>query len=605
MTMQPVIIGDATSQTADIAPSDFAIGWKTAGQPDVAVALDTYQDLFETRLRPILTAIIQADAPTGLLLQDLRLDGPITVRLDFMVGGHAASLSLDLSALFPTTGLPANIAPAADLGSDDAFPHADHGHRLPSRAQGEAPVVGLDQMSNAPGGGFGMRLGFDSVTGAPEFVPEVAGANLSSANPAPVGQPSAPAPGVDPEGAHVDHGHEIAARAIGLMQMALAPNLAAYGRYLGFDPVTGEPAILDAGGGTFLSQSDTPAAYGTPGQAAVVDAAGMALAFAGPYQPLLAPAPPTNLRATDAFDMALETRWNASPDAVTYQWQRKLTTAAWPATAGTSTSATTQRATALPFGTYDFRVRSVGHGGVLQSAWVELTDIPLIASPVPAASTVLLLSRLRSQHLRFAWSNLDVDNGGAGSARVVKTATYDYQYRVVGAVWGALVAHDAVSNAEVGGLTNGLFYEMRVMGSVLRSDGTGTTVDGPWSGPSNQEKPVKTTVTLTYGVAPSRTGAIPAPRVLELRPGTGSTIEITNPMNPSALGEFYALDIGRGDEYARDYVITALETRPLPSDISMGADYLAEAEPAMGPRRYSVGPTVVVNSIQLWFIEVS
>ena len=435
--VQPVVIGDSGSLARSIQPTDYTTGWKTSGAPDQAVALDSWQDLFEISLRSVLTAIIQSDAPTGLTLQDLDFDGPITLRLDFMVAGHAANLSLDLTPLFPTTGEPANIAEVADLGREDAMPHSDHAHRLPSRTQSETPVVGLEQLASAPPAGYGMRLGFNAVDGTPEFASEISGVNFSTSDPEPVGAVGTPVVGVDPGAAHGDHGHAIAARSVGFDELLAAPNAADRGRAIGFDLTTGEPTTIDAGGGTFLSQTDTPIAYGAVSQVPQVNAAMDALEFGGPYQPLLTPAPPTNLRTTDAFDMALENRWNASPDAVSYEWQRKISTAAWPAGDGTAIVATVIRTVALALGTYDFRVRSVGHGGLLKSAWVEITDIPLIVTPTPAASVSNVLSRVRSQTLRFAWDNLDVDNGGIGGARVVKNSTYDFQYREFGApTWG-------------------------------------------------------------------------------------------------------------------------------------------------------------------------
>ena len=606
MVMQPVVIGDAASLSRDIAPTDFIAGWKTTGAPADAVSIDTFEDLLNIRLRPTLTAIILADAPTGLTLQDLSIVSPLNLTLDYMVAGHAAQLSTDLTVLFPTVGLPENIGAVADLGSDDAFPHFDHVHRLPSRTQGETPIIGLEHLAAAPPAGYGRRIAFNATTGVPEFADEVSGATLSSATPEPVGGPGTPAVGTDPAAPHADHGHGIAARAIGFAELAAAPTVADRGRAIGFDATTGDPTTLDAGGGTFLSQTDTPNAFGTAGQVPEVNSARNGLEFSGPYQPLLAPAPPTNLRATDAFDMALENRWNPSGDAVSYEWQRKSSSAAWPTTAGTNTTDTMVRATAVPLGTYDFRVRSVGHGGVLASAWVEITNIPLIATPTPAASTSNVLSRVRSQTLRFVWDNLDVNNGGVGAARVVKSANYDYQYREVGALsWGNLVAHNASSNVQVNGLTNGTEYEMRVMGSVERSDATRTEVDGPWSAESNAVRPVKDNLTLTYGVSASRTGAIISPRSIEVPLTGGTTFEITNAANPSTDGQFYVLDLSRGDEYAHDYNLTALETRPLPTDITAGAAYVAEMEPATGPRRYSVGPAAENNQTQVWYIEVA
>ena len=83
------------------------------------------------------------------------------------------------------------------------------------------------------------------------------------------------------------------------------------------------------------------------------------------------------------------------------------------------------------------------------------------------------------------------------------------------------------------------------------------------------------------------------------------TFEITNAVNPVVDGQFYAMDISRGDEYASDYSITVLETRPLATDITAGSSYVAESEPATGPRRYSVGPATTNNQTQIWYVEVA
>ena len=146
----------------------------------------------------------------------------------------------------------------------------------------------------------------------------------------------------------------------------------------------------------------------------------------------------------------------------------------------------------------------------------------------------------------------------------------------------AAVTHSGLTAVDVNGLTDGTTYEMRVMGSVERSDQTRTAVDGPWSAASNAEKPVKDTVTLTYGVANTRTGAITNPRDVEVPFTGGVTFEITNGANPVTAGQFYALDLARGDEYAHDYNLQALETRPLATDITAGSNYVEEANPASG-----------------------
>ena len=493
------------------------------------------------------------------------------------------------------------------LGSIDGLTHPDHMHRLPSRALSESPVVGLDQLASASPAGYGKRLGFDA-TGIPVFLDELAGFPLSDLNPIDVGASGAPTPGTDGEASRRTHGHGIAARSVGLAELLSAPTMADYGRALGFDAVTGEPAVIDVGtgGGTFLSQTDTPGAFGTAGQVPQVNVALDALVFGGPYQPLPTPADPTNVHATDAFDMALEVGWSAVSGAEAYEWQRKSSSAPWPAGNGTRTTQTSTRSTSsLALGNYDFRIRSVGQGGLLRSGWTELLNIPVIATPTPATSVNNLLTRVRSQSLRFAWDDLDVDNGGSGATRVVKTSTYDFQYREAGQAWGNLTGHNDSTFVNVNGLVNGILYEMRVMGSVLRSDGTGTSVAGLWSAASNQEKPVKDTVTLTYGVAASRTGVITDPRTAELPLTGGTTFEITNAMNPVTDGQFYVLDIARGDEYDRAYNLSVLETRPLATDITAGSNYMAESEPASGPRRYSVGPSTAITQTQIWYIEVA
>ena len=608
MTMQPpVVIGDAASLARNIVGSDLAIGWKVTGLPADAVSLDTWQDLFEIRLRAILTAIIQTDAPTGLTLDSFGLVNETTIRLQYTLAGHTAHLDLPLAALFATDP-PANIGLSANDGDSPNFPHGNHIHRLPTRAQtGETPIVGLDHLATAPVGGRGRLLGYDA-TGLPEYRDAgSAGVSLGTDDPVPVGGPGTPTPGAGSTSAHDDHGHGIAARSVGLAELKAAALPVDYGKVIGYDETTGEPAAVDAGGGTFLSQTDTPGAFGTEGQVPQVNTALDGLVFGGPFQPLVAPAPPTSLRLTDAFDMSLENHWDASPDAVTYEWQRKVSSAAWPTEAGTSTTDLMVRGTGLTGASYDFRVRSVGHGGVFASAWVELADIPVIATPSPAESTVNTLSRLRSQALHFAWENLDVSNGGVGDTEVVKAATYDYQYREAGTGdWGSLVAHNDTTSVQIAGLTNGTMYEMRVMGTVERSDQTRTEVNGPWSAPSNQEKPVKTSVTLTYGVSDTRTGAITSPRTVEVPLGGGVSFEITNAANPVTDGQFYVLDLGRGDEYSQSYNVGALETRPLPTDITAGAAYMAESEPTPGtdPRRYSVGPATANTQTQIWYIEV-
>ena len=608
MTMQPpVVIGDAASLARDIAASDLAIGWKTTGLPADAVSLDTWQDLFELRLRAILTAIIQSDAPTGLTLTSFGLINTTTIRLEYTLAGHTAHLDVPLAALFATVP-PANIGLSANDGDTLDFPHGNHVHRMPTRAVvGETPIVGLEHIITAPTGGRGKRLGFNAATGEPEYQDPSTGNAVSTADPQAVGGPNAPAAGTDTDPASASHEHDIAARSVGLPELMAAALATDYGKVIGYDPTTGEPVALASGQSSFAGLIDTPAALGATGQAPVVDSAGTALEFAGPFQPLAAPSAPTSVRATDAFDGFLEVAWAADPDAASYEYQRKESSATWPSGTGTPTTATSVRnSTGLPLGSYDFRVRAVSPGGHLRSSWTEVLNIPVIATPTPATSATHRLSRLRSRALTFSWDSLDVSNGGTGAGRVVKAARYEYQYREFGVLtWPGTVENSGQIVNEIDSLTNGQLYEARVRGVVRRSDSTMTDIDGPYSGVSNSEKPVKTTVTLTYGVAPTRTGVIASPRTLELRPGVGSQIEITNALHPAASGEFYALDIDRGDRYAQNYNIVLLETRPLPTDITAGADYMEEVEPASGPRRFSVGPSVAISTTQLWQIEVN
>ena len=184
--------------------------------------------------------------------------------------------------------------------------------------------------------------------------------------------------------------------------------------------------------GTFLSHNDTPAAFGTSGMALVANATGDALVFGGPFQPLDAPAAPSNVRATDAFDGSLEMRFNSVTGATMYEWQSKANGQPWPGLPGTMITGTTVGQTNLALGNYDFRVRAVGSGGLLQSAWSQVLNIPIIATPTPGTSTSNSLTRAGNRRLRFDWQTLDVNNGGSGSGRVVKSARYEYQIREVG-----------------------------------------------------------------------------------------------------------------------------------------------------------------------------
>ena len=187
----PVTIGDAASISRDIDPSEYAIGWRVTGPPGEAVSMDTWQVLLETRLRAILTSIITADAPTGITLQDFTIVAPMTLRMEYTVGGSAAHLDLDLTTLF-TTDVPANVAAVAAAGSADGITHPDHGHRLPSRAQSETPIVGLDQFTNAPVAGRGKRFGFNCHNRRPGISGSVHGPPHIHLNTAGSGRHSSP-----------------------------------------------------------------------------------------------------------------------------------------------------------------------------------------------------------------------------------------------------------------------------------------------------------------------------------------------------------------------------------------------------------------------------
>ena len=140
----------------------------------------------------------------------------------------------------------------------------------------------------------------------------------------------------------------------------------------------------------------------------------------------------------------------------------------------------------------------------MNSNWVSVTGIPLIVTPTPAAASTRNLQRNGSARLRLNWNDLDVNNGGSGSARVTKNIVYDIQHREVSGAYGPATRMGTSTNRTITGLANGTFYEARIRGIAIRSDATNTEVEGPWSTESNQEKPVKDTVTLTYGVANTR-----------------------------------------------------------------------------------------------------
>ena len=116
---------------------------------------------------------------------------------------------------------------------------------------------------------------------------------------------------------------------------------------------------------------------------------------------------------------------------------------------------------------------------------------------------------------------------------------------------------------------------------------------------------MKDTITLTYGVVDTRSGAVITPRSVELTSGEGEVIEITNSAHHATDCQFYVLDVDHGDQYAQAYNLVELETRAVDADIMAEAGYIAEAEPAMGPRRYSVGPSFTVSAVQLWWLVVN
>ena len=114
--------------------------------------------------------------------------------------------------------------------------------------------------------------------------------------------------------------------------------------------------------------------------------------------------------------------------------------------------------------------------------------------------------------------------------------------------------------AQITGLTDGTPYEARVRRLVSRSDGTGTDIESPWSEPSNQERPVRDTLALTYSVADTRTGTVISPRSEEkLTPRRGEVISMTNAMHRATDGRFFVLDVDRHNEYARAYNVVEFE----------------------------------------------
>ena len=253
--------------------------------------------------------------------------------------------------------------------------------------------------------------------------------------------------------------------------------------------------------------------------------------------------------------------------------------------------------------TYDFRVRAVGMDGLLKSPWVEVEQFPVADTPLPGVPAQHSSSRVRSGVLRYAYDNLNVDNGGAGRGRVFHVGKVPCPVPGGGHPgWSvAQVIADSLE-VEITGLSNGTLYKARVRGLVRRSDGTGTDIEGPWSGPSNQERPVRDTVPLTCGVADTRTGAVILPRSLELTPVRGKVFEITSAMHPSADGQFFVLDVNRGDKYALAYNIVGLETRPVAPGITAGADFVAEAEPTARPRLCSLSSSIADIAVQCGWV---
>ena len=345
------------------------------------------------------------------------------------------------------------------------------------------------------------------------------------------------------------------------------------------------------------------AALGSSGQSIVVNDDGDALIFGGPFQPLPAPNNPSNVRATDAFDARLRVDWGATANAGSYEWQQRLNGDSWPDDDMTTTS-TNSGSITVTNAAQDFRVLAVN--GVLKSGRTELLNIPVIETPTPATANSLSISRVSPGRLRFNWNDLDVNNGGSGSTLVNKNASYRYQYRAESSSdWGAVRTGSTSTNVTASGLTNGTNYEFRVRGIVTKSD-DGSDVEGLWSNASTAQRPVKNTVTMTYGVANSRTGTIIDPRTIEIPvSGDGVEFEAINADHPITAGQYNVLDIARGDEYSTEYDIDVLETRPLVTDITAGSSYMAEAEPDSGSRRYSVGPSQAFSVTITWYVEVS
>ena len=354
---------------------------------------------------------------------------------------------------------------------------------------------------------------------------------------------------------------------------------------------------------SFIKLTDTPPDLGTKGQAVVVNDDVDALIFDGPFQRLPAPDSPTNVRATDAFDSRLKVNWNSVEDAESYEWQQRTNGDSWLEEDGTSTESINSGSITVTNAGQDFRVRSVGQGEVLKSDWTELLNIPVIDTPTPDTATSLNLRRVSPGKLRFSWDDLDVNNGGSGSKRVTKNASYRYQYREEGdTTWGSTNTTGTGASVDVSNLTNGTNYEMRVYGTVTNNDGD--AVNGEWSETSDAERPVKNTVTINYGVSDSRTDDIINSRTLEVSISGGSEFDAISSSYPITNGQYNVIDIERGDEYAQVYNLSVLETRPLVTDITTGSSYEAETEPNSGPRRYSIGPSTAVNVTVTWYLEV-
>lgn len=147
---------------------------------------------------------------------------------------------------------------------------------------------------------------------------------------------------------------------------------------------------------------------------------------------------------------------------------------------------------------------------------------------------------------------------------------------------------------------SGLVQRWRVVRVSFGEDQAASVPEASLSG----GQPATEKVTMSYGMADTRTGPIIDPRSVEIPVIGGVTFEITNSIYGALDGQFYVMDIARGPQYSRNFNLSVLETRPLPSDITAGSAFVTGPEPVTGPRRYSVGPAVTIAVLQRWFIEV-